>query len=393
MGLFGAPLSRGAVAILAASVGLGLAGCKGGAAPQSEQVAQPTADKVELTDKQLKSIAVGVVELHGFSPERTAVGSIDFNEDRSVQVYSNYPGKIVDAYAAIGDAVTKGQPLYTIESPDLMQASSGLIAAAGVYELTTKALDRDRKLRETKGIADKDFDQAVSDQMAADAALKAARAAVKVFGKSDAEIDQMVARRKVDPLLVVRSPINGRVTTRNAQSGLLVQPGAAPAPYSVADTSTVWMLANVAEADVPLFRRGQPVDVKVMAYPDRNFSGVVSVIGATVDPATHTELVRAEVSDSAGALKPGMFATYVIHTGLAATAAAVPLAAVVRESDGSMNVWVTRDSHHFDRRPVKLGMQQDGFDQIVDGVRPGERVVTQGAVFLSNMANAASAGA
>ena len=395
MRLATAPSLRGAAAtaIAALVAGAALSGCKGPAKPEGPQVAAPTADKVELTDTQLKSVTVQTIAEHVFSPQRTAVGSIDFDQDRAVQVFSNYQGKIIQAFAQIGDEVEKGQPLYTIESPDLMQAGSTLISAAGVYELTTKALERDRRLHETKGLSDKDLDQATSDQMAAEAALKAARAALRVFGKPDAQIDQMIARRRIDPALVVRSPITGRVTARNAQPGLLVQPGGTPAPYAVADLSTLWMLANVAEADSPLFRRGQPVSVKIMAFPDRDFSGAIAVIGAAVDPATHTEQVRAEVADPDHALRPGMMATYVIRTGEPVAALAVPPDGVVREGDGSMNVWVTGDGHHFTRRTVRIGLQQDGFDQIMGGLGPGERVVTRGAVFLSNMANAASAGA
>lgn len=387
------PAARcGAIAALALAVcGAALCGCRG-EAKTAPAVAAPSEDHVQLTDTQLKAIGLETVAEHTFSPQRTAVGSIDFDEDRAVQVFSNYPGKITEAFGQIGDEIPKGKPLYAIESPDLMAAGSALIAAAGVYDLTTKALERDRRLHEAKGIADKDFEQAASDQMTADAALKAARAAVRVFGKTEAEIDQMIARRQVDPILVVRSPISGRITARAAQPGLLVQPGNAPAPFAVADTSTLWMVANVAESDAPLFRRGQAVNVKVMAFPNRDFSGSISVIGASVDPGTHTEMVRAEVRDPSQELRPGMFATYVIHTGAAASSLAMPLDGIVRESDGSMNVWVTVDGHHFVRRAVKIGLQQDGFDQILDGLRPGERVVSRSAVFLSNMANAASSG-
>jgi cobalt-zinc-cadmium efflux system membrane fusion protein len=240
--------AMGAIALIAA--GATLTGCSKGAADAPRAVA-PTMDKVELADSQLKAITVQTIAEHVFSPQRTAVGSIDFDEDRAVQVFSNYQGKIIQAFAKIGDPVTRGQPLYTIESPDLLQSESALVAAAGVYALTTKVLERDRKLHETKGISDKDLDQATSDQMSADAALKAARAAVHVFGKSDAEIDRMVANRRIDPVLIVRSPLTGRVTARNAQPGLLVQPGSGTAPYAVADLSVMWMVANVAEADSP----------------------------------------------------------------------------------------------------------------------------------------------
>ncbi len=347
------------------------------------------ADKVELNDTQVKSIEIGAVATRDFSQQRNAVGSIDFNENLAVQVFPPYQGKIIKAYADIGQQVAKGETLYTIDSPDLVQAESSLIAAAGVADLTTKALARAKDLADNDGLAQKDYQQAVSDQQTAEAALKAARDAVRVFGKSEAEISEMVAKRKIDPTLVVPSPIAGRVTARAAQPGLLVQPDNAPAPYAVADLSTMWMMANVAETDSPLFHPGQTVRVKVMAFPDRDFSGKISVVGATVDPTTRTVAVRSDVSDPQHVLRPGMFATYVIHTGDPVNALAVPMDGVAREGDGTMSVWVTQDRRHFARRTVTLGMQQDGFHQIVSGLKAGELVVMKGAVFLSNMLNAA----
>lgn len=343
---------------------------------------------VDLNEKQVKSIEIGPVANHIFSQQRTAVGSIDFNENLAVQVFSPNPGKIIKAYVEIGDEVKKGQTLYTIDSPDLVQAESTLIAAAGVAKLTTTALARAKDLYATQGLAQKDMEQAVSDQQTAEAALRAARDAVRIFGKSDAEMDVMVSSRKIDPALVIASPITGRVTARAAQPGLLVQPGNAPAPYAVAELSTLWMNANVPESDSPLFRAGQETHVKVAAYPDHDFVGKVTVVGATSDPNTHTVLVRSEVSDPKHELRPGMYATYVIHVGDPITAPAMPLDGVTREGDGSMSVWVTTDKHHFTRKTVTLGIQQDGFDQIASGLKAGEIAVSKGAVLLSNMLNA-----
>jgi cobalt-zinc-cadmium efflux system membrane fusion protein len=343
---------------------------------------------VDLNDTQVKSIEIGPVADHVFSQQRTAVGSIDFNENLAVQVFSPNPGKIIKAYAEIGDEVKKGQTLYTIDSPDLVQAESTMIAAAGVAKLTSAALARAKDLYATQGLAQKDMEQAVSDQQTAEAALRAARDAVRIFGKSDAEIDGIISSHKIDPALVIASPITGRVTARAAQPGLLVQPGNAPAPYAVAELSTLWMNANVVESDSPLFHAGQETHVKVAAYPDHDFVGKVTVVGATSDPATHTVLVRSEVSDPKHELRPGMYATYVIHTGDPMSSPAMPLDGVTREGDGTMSVWVTTDKHHFTRKTVTLGMQQDGFDQIVAGLKSGETAVTKGAVLLSNMLNA-----
>jgi cobalt-zinc-cadmium efflux system membrane fusion protein len=343
------------------------------------------ADAVQLSDTQLQMISVDTVSQREFPLQREAVGNIDFNEEMSVQVFAPYPGRILKLYAKVGDSVKKGETLFTIQSPDLIQAESTLIAAAGVRDLTTHVLERAKELYDVQGIALKDLQQAASDQQTAEGALKAARNAVSVFGKTQSEIDHIVATRTIDPSLVVPSPITGRITSRNAAPGLYAQPGNAPAPYSVADVSLVWMVASVSEADMPLVRKGQHMDVSVMAFPNRVFKGQISTVGATVDPQLHRGMIRAEIQDPAHELLPGMFATFQIVTGEPLRACAVPLDGVVREGDGSMTVWVTEDRHHFMKRTVRIGLQRNGYDQIVEGVRPGELIVTKGAIFLDNL--------
>lgn len=346
----------------------------------------PDTNAVELSDSQLKMIDTGPASERVFPLEREAVGSIDFNEDMSAQVFPPYQGRVVKLYARIGDNVARGQVLFTIESPDLIQAESSLIAAAGVLELTTHALQRAKQLYDVQGMAEKDLQQAVSDQQTAEGALRAARDAVAIFGKSQPEIDRMVKTRTIDPYLVVPSPIAGRIIARNAAPGDFVQPGNIPAPYSVADISKIWMNASVVESDMPLVRKGQAIHVSVMAFPGRVFEGEVSTVGASVDSQLHRGLVRAEVEDPKHELLPGMFASFVIVTGDPVETIAVPLEGVVREGDGTMTVWVTTDRHHFTKRAVRIGMQRAGYDQILEGLSRGEQVVTRGALFLDNLA-------
>jgi membrane fusion protein, heavy metal efflux system len=344
-----------------------------------------------LTEKQLASIKIAPVGNHVFPLQKEAVGNIDFDENMSVQVFASYQGKIIAALAQVGDEVEKGTPLFTIDSPDLVQAESTLISATGVFELTTKALARAQKLYATQGtggIAQKDLDQASSDKQTAEGALKAARDAVRVFGKTESEIDGIVAARRIDPQLVVKSPITGKITSRNAQPGLLVQPGNAPAPYSVADVSIMWMVANVPESDSSSMQVGQAVEVSVMANAGHLYDGTITTVGATVDPNLHTLLIRSDVRNPNHELRPGMFATFTIIIGDPLTAIAVPANGVVREGDGTMTVWVTTDHHRFTQRPVKIGLQHDGYDQILEGLSQGELVVNDGAVFLDNMLTA-----
>ena len=349
-----------------------------------------TAESVELSSSEFRQFKVEPVVERLFTVQREAVGNIDFNQEMSVQVFPPFQGKIISLFARAGDDVTEGAPLYTIRSPDLVQAEQNLISTAGVLKLTTRVLERDRELYETQGVAQKELDQATSDQQAAEAALRAARDAVRIFGKTDADMDGIIADRKIDPVLIVRNPISGRVTARNAAPGLLVQPGTAPAPYTLSDISTMWMLASVAETDFSLLRLGEAVDVTVNAYPGRLFRGTIVNIGASVDPVTHRVSVRSEIADPKHELRPGMFALFVIRTGQTMRSPAVPLDGVLREGDGTMTVWVTTDRRRLVKRTVKIGLQQDGFDQVLEGLQRGELVATDGALFLSNAITAAS---
>jgi membrane fusion protein, heavy metal efflux system len=343
---------------------------------------------VDLTASQLGAIKIEPVGTHAFPVDKETVGSISFADDLSVQVFPSYQGKIIQSLAELGDQVRRGQPLYTIESPDLIQAESNLIGAAATLDLTSKELARAKELDGTSGVSQRELEQAISDQQTAEGALKAARNAVRVFGKTDAEIDQMIASRKIDPALVVRSPIAGEITAFSAPQGLLVQPGNPPAPFTVSNVAVKWMLADVIESDIPLLRLGQPVGVKVMAYPDRMFHGKVSKIYASVDPDTHRATVRSEIADPKNELRPGMLANFLIRVQEPVEAIAIPANGVVREPDGTMTAWVTTDRHHFSQRIVRTGLRTDDQVEILQGLQRGELVVTDGAVFLSNMLEA-----
>ena len=274
---------------------------------------------VELSSAQLRAIRVEPVGTHPFPVEREAVGSVSFDED-----------------------------------PAIVEAESALVGAAATFDLTRKTLVRARDLYGTDGgLAQRDLEQAMSDHQSAAASLTAARATLRALGKTNAQIDRMIATGKTES-----SP------------------------------SAKWALANVAETDSPLLQIGQPVTARVAAYPDRVYAGKVSKIYATVDANTHRVTVRSEIRDPRDELRPGMLASVVIRVGEPATATAIPANGVVRESDGSMTVWVKSDRQRFVQRTVQVGLQRDGFAQILDGLRPGELAVTDGAIFLSNLLNA-----
>lgn len=362
-----------------------------GNTPASERnTAQPAKNSsgnptLELSPSQLSAIKIEPVGVYEFPLEKETVGNISFSDEMSVQVFPAYQGTIIKAFVELGAQVEKDQPLYTIKSPDLIQAESTLIGAAATFELTTKELERVKGL---PGVAQREVEQAISDQQTADGALEAARDAVRVFGKTNAEIDQMIASRKIDPALVVHSPIAGRITQYNAPPGLMVQPGSPPAPYTVSDMTVKWMLASVVESDIALFHLGQPVQVKVLAYPNRVFRAKVSKIYPAVDPNTHRATVRSEIEDPNDELRPGMLANFVIRVQGPTAGIAIPANGVVREPDGAMTAWVTSDRRHFEQRVVQIGLRRQDKVQILSGLRRGQLVVTDGAVFLSSMLSA-----
>ncbi len=240
------------------------------------------------------------------------------------------------------------------EDPATVQAESTLIGAAANFTLTSNVQARAQALYGTNGVSRAELEQDVSAAETAGAALKAARDAVRALGKTDDAIDQMIAAGKL---------------------------ASAPA-------SPKWAVANVVESASPLIQVGQPITVKVAAFPDRVFAGKVSKIFATVDPNLHRMEVRCEVDDPQDELRVGMLASFVIRIHDPVEATAIPVNGVVREGDGTMTAWVTTDRRHFTQRIIKTGMREDGEVQILDGLQRGELVVTDGAIFLDNMLQA-----
>ena len=361
--------------------------------PHQEAAEAPAADKsgppvLELTEKQLQQLKIGKIESRDFRVVKSAVGNVDFNQDQSTQVSSPYQGRILEVLVYLGDRVTKGQPLFTIESPDLMTAEATLIQTAGVLDLTNANLTRLRGALKVGGMAQKDLDQVTSDQKTADGAYKSARLGLTVYGKTDAEIDQIAKEHKVDHALVIRSPVDGIVSARVAAPGVFVQPGNAPTPITVSDDSSMWLNSYVIESDALAMRAGEQVVARVPTASEEPFTGKVTRVGGSVDPMTHRLLVRAQIDDPEHKLRAGMIATFEITTAAPSHGLSIPAAGVVREGDGARTAWVQKDATHFEQRVIKLGIHQDNDIQVIDGLKEGETVIVEGAVFVDNILNA-----
>lgn len=340
---------------------------------------------VIISAEQAKQIKWGPVKTYDFQERREAVGIIDFDRNKTADIYSPYQGRINRVLANASEDVKKGQILYTVVSPDAAQASAALLSTVGILKSSDETLKRAKELYEFKSISLKELEQNISDQQTAEANYIAAKKTMYLFGFNNSEIDEIVKGRKVDVELNVRSPINGRVITKNAAIGQLVQPGIAPAPFVVSDINNLWMVANVPESEVPFYRIGQNVIVNVQAYKDRLFPGKIVYVADSVDPVTRRLTIYASLEDKDHELKPQMLAGFTIELSKPETWPAVPLQALVRENNGLRSVWTTSNGTEFRRRLVRIGIVQADLVQILDGLEPGETIALNKALFLSNL--------
>ena len=357
----------------------------------------PGSDSVIVGREQLRQITAQPVVRRRFRTEKFAIGQIAFNEDVTTPVFSPFTGRVVKLLTKLGDDVAAGNPLFEIDTPDVVQGQSDLINAAAALaksktqvELTQRAFNRQRDLFKAKAVAEKDFEQAQSDLRQAESDVRAnegvviaARNKLRIVGKSEEAVDKVEKERSIDPIMRVNAPISGTITTRKVGPGQYVRVDNTDPLFSISDLSSMWLRANVAEADIPFVKVGQDVEVKVLAYPDETFTAKVTYIAASVDPTTHRVAVRSEIQNDKRLLKPEMFANFKIITNNGSESPSVPAGAVIRESDASY-VWLAKSETEFERRAVKLGIESEGVIQILSDLPAAPRVVTNGAVFLDN---------
>jgi membrane fusion protein, heavy metal efflux system len=353
---------------------------------------------VKVIDQQLRQLVVHDIAQVEFHVRKKAIGQIAFNEDESTVIVSPFSGRVTKLLGKIGDTIERGAPLFEIDSPEVVQAQTDLIAAVQGRQkaqsqlgLATRTLARQTELLTSRATSQREVDQAKSDAAGAESDLKtsegsllSARNKLRVLvGRSTEEIARVERDRIIDPIYVVTAPIAGTIVSRKIGPGQYVRSDAAEPLFLVSDLRTMWLKASVPENDIPLVRVGQHVEVKVPALPDRIFKARVTAIGASSDSATRRVVVRSEIANPGGVLKAEMFATFTIMTGEVSKSPSVPVEAVIREGDLSA-VWVERAPLTFQRRKVKIGVEEDNFVQILAGLNPGERVVGRGAIFIDN---------
>lgn len=357
--------------------------------PHETSIAEaPPPGTFRASASQLKTFTIEAVQPHAFVSEELTEGKIGVNGDRTTPVVSPYSGRVTRVIARLGDTVKAGAALATLDASEFVQAQNDLNVAAAQVKLARINETRKHALYDAKGGSLQDWQQTQADLTAAETALNSVRGRLRIFGKSPADIARLEASQTMSPVATLTAPIAGVVVDRQVGPGQYLQSGGTPV-FTIADPSSVWLLANVRETDAGLVKPGQSVEVHVLAYPKRAFTARVSYVAALVDPVTHRLPVRAEMDNRDGALKPEMFANFRILTSEATESPSVPEAAVVYEGEAA-HVWVVAADGMLIYRAIRPGRSNDGLVEVLDGLKSGERVVTKGGLFIDQAAVPAS---
>lgn len=262
-------------------------------------------------------------------------------------------------------------------SPDYSQLRTNYLKAREAFTLAQKAYARARDLYDHKAIAEQVLEQTQSAQTQAGGDLAAAQAALKVLGVTDPD-----ALVQSPPTLEVpvRAPIAGQVVEQNVAAGQLLQTGATQC-FIISDTSTVWVLVNVYQKDLPYVRAGDPVTIQTDTYPQL-FHGRIAYVAASLDPNTRTLQARIETSNPGEKLKKDMYVVATVNAGAIQNAIALPDAAILRDNENQPFVYAATSANEFGRRPVTLGESVNGQTEITGGLKPGDQVIGDGSLFL-----------
>jgi cobalt-zinc-cadmium efflux system membrane fusion protein len=354
------------------------------------------------TPAQWATLTVEPVQQRVFQSEHVTEGKIAVDEDRSTPIFSPYAGRVLKLFVKPGDTVTVGQPLFTVQAADMVQAQNDFISAATALNKARSAQNlaeiidkRQRLLYEGKAVPLKEvqnaraaLDAAENDVRSAEVALEAARNRLRIFGKTDQEITDFQEKGTIDPATLITAPIAGTIVQRKVGPGQYVGSGSTDPVFIIGDLSTVWVVAFIRETEAPLVHVGQAIYFTVLAYPDRSFPANISYVAAALDPTMRRLLVRATVNNSAGLLKPEMFASVKILTGEGDKAVAVPRDAIIYEGEAA-RVWVVRDKDDekaIELRRIKVGLTNGNMVEVLKGLAPGDRVVTKGSLFIDRVA-------
>ena len=336
---------------------------------------------VKMTTEMQKQngVVVGEAKKQRLAGGISVTGKVAANADRIARVSPRIPGKIIVVRASLGDGVSSGQPLVTLDSVELGESLNRYHQSSTRLQLAKNRLDRVMALSDKKIIARKDVFQAESDHQIAQAEFHNDEERLSLYGVSVADLKNGTHKK---PILTVRSPISGVITEKQAVVGELSDPS--KSLYTIADLSSLWILVDINEKDLSKVRKGQGATVTVGAFPDLKLKGRITHIADLVNEATRTVKARIEVANPGRKLKPEMFAT--VELTLAADAP--PVLAVPEEAlqdlDGKKVVFVAENKSEFAARPVQAGRTETGMVEIVSGLKEGESYAIKGSFILKS---------
>ena len=349
--------------------------------PEPEQVPQARTEGERILfpagSAQLSSIKSQVINMQPV-PSAHLNGRITWNEDRTVRIYTPFAGRVERLLVQAGQTVTKGQALAVIASPDFGQAQSDARRAESDYALAEKNIARLRELEQNGVAARKDVQVAEADQARAAAELARSRRRLELYGGAGKGVDQSYT---------LTSPIAGVVVEKNINPGQELRPDQAisntPPLYTVTDPTTLWVMIDASERELPLLKRGKTITIRTPSYADENFPAQIASVADFLDPTTRTIKARATLSNPARKLKGEMYVTADIDTD-GATELLVPSRAMYFQTEKNY-LFIDEGAGKFARRAVKAGDIRDSRTEILDGLREGEKVVVDGALMLQQM--------
>lgn len=345
--------------------------------------AAPPANEVWITPQQMRASAIETAPVGSRPVGNTlvATGRVTFSDARVAHVFSPVTGRITKVAASLGQTVRRGDALAMIESPDLASAVADKEKADADFTAAQRDYERQKELYEAHAAAQRDYEAAEDNFRRARAERDRAAQKAAMLGSGSA--------------YVLRAPMDGEIVARTATLGSEVQGqyanGTSPELFTLGNLDRVWVMADVYEVDLPRIRTGSPATIHVVSYPDRDFTGTVDWIAGALDPATRTAKVRCTIDNTSHLLRPEMFATVSLTTE-AKPRLAVPRAALLRVGE-EMVTFVDKgtapDGHRrFERRVVVIDdAHASDVVPIVSGLRPGEIVVTSGAIILTGSAS------
>jgi cobalt-zinc-cadmium efflux system membrane fusion protein len=334
-----------------------------------------------VSREQMAHLQITTVQTTTWSTSVHTTGTVDWDADRTTQAITQVNGPISRILVDLGARVKAGDPLLYVASPDVANAISAYKKAKNREELTRRVMERSKELLDRGAIAVKDFEATQADYNDALTDVQTSLQALKIFEITQGEIDQ--AQRQgvpISPELAVRAPISGVIVQKLVYPGQLIQAGTT-ACFVLSDVSRVWVQGHIFDRDLPAVRVGDTVE-ETNPSLSRVFNGRVFYIGAMMDPATRTTPVRIVTLNPYGLLKKDMFVDAVIQTRTRKSVLTVPVSAVLHDEQNEPFVYVEQEPGKFAQRQVKVGAQQDGSIEITSGINVGDRVVSEGSVFL-----------